>query len=537
MSDNLKEPILTYALDSSRKMVHIGSVERGLSCNCRCSKCNESLVAKLGHEGGRQAHFAHRKDSHCHGSYMSALHKLAEQIIEDEMMVMAPAYKEIDKRLLIFDKVQVEQRLERKDLQPDLVGITTDGLRWMIEIRNTHEVDDAKKAKLIESCFTCLEIDVREQKLETLKSFLLDSAESREWINNPHYDLEIAENIRRKVSVIEGLLLKSKEIPIPTYNDISQQVVYVKDTMLMSKSDDGLFARIKVISSDEKSFVFNIGNNDHIENAKRTLLHECDEFSVTTDNLPCDQITTLDVLHVKWAYHFSTEKERETRIREYKANPCYEVKDQSFCYSECRYHPFHGECIYQKATFKSNGTDLVICDVKKRRNDESDSSQNRVVNNLSSYRRFNDSPPRVVPKDNLFTVTPVPISRNEVLKVHSHSIRQEGRIPFSRFWTVDEYYEELKSSDVYEIKDGIAAEIVECEKIDNRIMLLYKSPQEAREFCPYHIVIISIYNGNLVSNMVADFTNKICAHESFCNRLRSMRDQPFIDKSNNELPF
>ena len=81
---NNKEPKLTYALDSSDKMVHIASVERGLSCNCRCPKCNEFLVAKLGHEGGRQSHFAHRKGSDCHGSYMSALHKLAEQIIEEE---------------------------------------------------------------------------------------------------------------------------------------------------------------------------------------------------------------------------------------------------------------------------------------------------------------------------------------------------------------------------------------------------------------------------------------------------------------------
>ena len=89
MGGDNKEPKLTYALDSSGKMVHISSVERGLSCNCRCPKCNEFLVAKLGHEGGRQPHFAHHKGSDCHGSYMSALHKLAEQIIEEEKAVMA----------------------------------------------------------------------------------------------------------------------------------------------------------------------------------------------------------------------------------------------------------------------------------------------------------------------------------------------------------------------------------------------------------------------------------------------------------------
>ena len=148
MRDNYKEPPLTYALDPSDKMVHISSVKRGLDCRCRCSKCNEYLEAKLGY-GGRQAHFAHKKDSDCHGAYMSALHKLAEQIIEEEKAVMVPKYKEIDKQKLEFEKVEVEQRVERKDLQPDIVGVTSDGLRWFIEIRNTHEIDKAKRAKLI----------------------------------------------------------------------------------------------------------------------------------------------------------------------------------------------------------------------------------------------------------------------------------------------------------------------------------------------------------------------------------------------------
>ncbi len=102
MKANHKDPKLTYALAPSGKMVHIGCVERGLSCNCRCPKCQEPLVAKLGHEGGRQSHFAHQKGSDCHGSYMTALHMLAEQIIKEEKTVMAPPYKEIEKQQLFF---------------------------------------------------------------------------------------------------------------------------------------------------------------------------------------------------------------------------------------------------------------------------------------------------------------------------------------------------------------------------------------------------------------------------------------------------
>ena len=36
MKGNQKEPKLTYALDAFGKMVYIGSVDRGLSCHCRC---------------------------------------------------------------------------------------------------------------------------------------------------------------------------------------------------------------------------------------------------------------------------------------------------------------------------------------------------------------------------------------------------------------------------------------------------------------------------------------------------------------------
>ena len=251
MIDLYKEPMLTFALDMSGKMVSINSVKRGLSCNCRCPKCGKSLVAKHGN-GGRHAHFAHRKDSDCHGSYMTALHKLAEQIIEEEKAVMAPAYKEIDKQKLSFEQVEIEQRIERKDLQPDIAGITSDGFRWFIEIRNTHEVDDIKRAKLKESNITCMEIDVREQTLENLKSFLLESVENKEWIYNPNYEFYIVDAKRKRVSQVERLLLDSKELIIPVYHDTDTQKIDVQEVKVLSKSDDGLYERVKVFSSGKE---------------------------------------------------------------------------------------------------------------------------------------------------------------------------------------------------------------------------------------------------------------------------------------------
>ena len=199
---------LTYALDSlddSARMVFIEDVpleKRGKACGCFCPKCMKPMVAKLGNDvpHRKRPHFAHLSGSNCHGYYMTALHRLAEQIIEDEKQVMFPKYKDIEEKQFYFDKVEVEQRVERKDLQPDIVGISGDGLRWFVEIRNTSEVKETKMKKIKESNITCLEIDVRGQTLEKLKSFLIQSSENRKWLNNPNYDLLIAEEQRKRLA-------------------------------------------------------------------------------------------------------------------------------------------------------------------------------------------------------------------------------------------------------------------------------------------------------------------------------------------------
>ena len=255
-------------------MVHINDVKRGLACNCFCPKCKEPLEAKLGY-GGRQPHFSHGKGADCSGSYMTALHKLAEQILKEEKAVMVPAYKSIDGCILAFEIVEIEQRVERKDLQPDIVGITADGLRWFVEIRNTHEVDERKRNKLIESDITCLEIDVREQTLENLKSFLLDSADSREWLNNPIYAKRVTEINRNRVSEIVKRLIDNPVLRVYAGED-----VVLKDHSV-SISEDRLYASVKAISSNGVPYLFHIGNNDVI--AHILPRRDCNEFTIDTE--------------------------------------------------------------------------------------------------------------------------------------------------------------------------------------------------------------------------------------------------------------
>lgn len=369
MVDNSKEPKLTYALDTSGKMVHVLDVARGKYCNCRCPKCKEPLDAKQGN-GGRQPHFAHQKNSDCQGAYMSALHKLAEQIIEEEKAVMVPSYKIIGEQKLLFKEVEVEQRVDRNDMQPDLVGITEDSKRWIIEIRNTHEVDITKRQKIIDNNITCLEINVRDQTLENLKSFLLESTENREWINNPIYEKRIEEIKREKVNRIVRLLSEKNELIIPVYKEYEQITIRFKDIQLLSKSNDGLYARIKVLSLDGISYVFNIGSFNVLNDYKSSFKNNCNELTIATDNLSPDSLDTLDVLYIRWIYHYVSEKEREARIKDYKSNPKYEVRLKTDCNFNCKYRPFLEDCIYLKSVFLENGKEYVVCNKEKRIKDE-----------------------------------------------------------------------------------------------------------------------------------------------------------------------
>ena len=544
-NENAKESPLTHALDTLGRMVYVGSVERGLSCNCRCPKCNEPLVAKLGHEGGRQPHFAHRKGSDCHGYYMSALHKMAEQIIEEEMAVMVPAYKEIDKQKLEFVKIEVEQRVERKDLQPDIVGVTSNGLRWFVEIRNTHEVDEAKMAKLIESNITCLEIDVREQTLEGLKKFLLESIECREWINNPNYDSQIAEAKRERVSQIEKLLLESKELTIPIYADADTQIINFKEVTTLSRTGDGLYVRIKVISSDDIPYVFEICSNDIIETTNGSLGHDCNELKILTDNLPLNSVLTLSDLDIKWTYHYATEKEREARINDYKSNPQYEVRPEADCYSNCKYRPYLGKCIYSKSIFSQNGVDYVVCNKGKRQKDEAVApSQNQISNTRLSidirFQRLDNWLQRNNIKDGNYTKITQNKSKCEEPVVQPQNKPSPDTLPFERFWTTEEFYTQLQSTSSYETEKGILAEIVKCDRTKRGILLLYRDPCEVRTYCPFHIAIVYVSNGNLNRNKVADFTNRKAALNSYYTRLRNTRDSFLIQSEEaveNELPF
>lgn len=247
------EPKLTYALDTiSKRLISVDEVERGVKCNCICPKCQKPLVAKKGIKN--QHHFAHQQDYNCTGYYMTTLHLLAEQIIEENKRVMFPKYKEIPAQSVSFKDIEKELRNDRKDLQPDIVGITPDGERWAIEIYYTHAIDEAKKEKIKNSEISCLEIDISQQVLneELLTKFLLESTENRKWINNPNYDKEI----RYRQEIEDWKYLKKyKLIFISDIMDLDLLFSCLDENMVLVMKDNKKFLIVEYAKAPNNNII------------------------------------------------------------------------------------------------------------------------------------------------------------------------------------------------------------------------------------------------------------------------------------------
>ena len=511
MKGNQKEPKLTYALDALGKMVYIGSVERGLSCNCRCPKCNESLIAKLGHEGGRQAHFAHRKDSDCHGSYMTALHKLAEQIIEEEKAVMAPEYKEVARQRLLFTQVEVEQRVERKDLQPDVVGITEDGLRWHIEIRNTNEINELKLEKIKESSITCLEIDVREQTLENLKSFLLNSTEKREWINNPNYDIRIEENKRRRVSLIENYIFEHKEISLPEHDGYESKTILINTISVLYSSEDGLFKRIKIDASDGTCYLVNVGYHyamdDKLLPTRGTSGYY--ELIVYADDISLEANNIDNEIRFNWFYHCSSEESKELRLNDYRKNPDYEIKTLNYCYSECNLTLVNEKCIYMKDVILSRGIKYVVCNKKNKTRD------NAFINEPVFYRKKNI---QLNPEEPCKDISPLKSNTQPIQNTEKHFDEEYESVVEYESATLADYRKSLLEERRFKNCRGEIIEILCCEESKKYHALIVLCQINNG---PYYIYGISISKNQLVISHIIDYTSIKYAERYYNNFIRN----------------
>ena len=192
----MAEPKLTYGLDENGTLIHVDDADHGKDCNCVCPKCGAQLVAKQG--GKNQWHFSHYKAEDCQGGRMTALHMLAQQIIQEEKKIRKPWFKdyyEDRSKEIYFESVLLEQRFKTTEInrRPDCVGIIKNGDKqyevW-IEVKVKHAIDDDKRNDIIRLDAICMEIDISGLLTErytenSVRKALFDVYDNKEWINYP----------------------------------------------------------------------------------------------------------------------------------------------------------------------------------------------------------------------------------------------------------------------------------------------------------------------------------------------------------------
>ena len=190
---------LTYGKDSNGRLVHVDDVPSGLACDCTCPECGAQLIARKGEK--RQNHFAHANGADCAGARMTALHMLAQQIIQEEKRIRKPWFKdyyEEASKLISFESVLLEQQFKTAEInrRPDCVGIIKEGNKqyevW-IEIKVKHAIDEEKKKDIIRLGAICMEIDIsallnNKYTEDSVRKALFDVYDNKEWINNPELD-------------------------------------------------------------------------------------------------------------------------------------------------------------------------------------------------------------------------------------------------------------------------------------------------------------------------------------------------------------
>lgn len=351
------EPKLTYAIEqSSNKLVYIKDVKSGLNCNCVCPECFKPLIARKGDV--RQPHFAHYENSNCSGGIMSVIHLLSEEIIEEEKEVMFPAGYGFKAEKCSFDEVILEQRTERNDLQPDVVGISKYDdreVKWNIEILYTHEVDKTKRKKIRESKINCLEIDVngQTQDKESLKEFLLNSSDNRKWINNPEYKRRKLDKRTEKIRLVEKILRNKDGITLPPYTKygIKEKHIILTDIQRTFVSEDGSFCVVEG-NAGGKKYIFRIGYSNSYVDMETKKEHP--ELSIVVNNR-----TTLSNLKMEWIYN--SEHEEKKKLLEKIRKECnFEMVNTVECNrSKCEF--YQDECPYHFRDITYLGVNYVLC--------------------------------------------------------------------------------------------------------------------------------------------------------------------------------
>jgi hypothetical protein len=198
---------LAYGLSPAGRLVHVRDAERGAACNCVCPACDRPLVARR----AKTWHFAHQPGAECPRAYETMLHRLAKEVLEENLALWTPAvrvegdgvvHQPFPARSMSFESARLETWMGQ--IVPDIV-VTYRGHELIVEIFVTHACDEAKITKLRDMGLAAVEIDLsklpRDADRAQVAKAVTKSA-PRRWLYNPKLDEAVVEH-RRKVEAAE----------------------------------------------------------------------------------------------------------------------------------------------------------------------------------------------------------------------------------------------------------------------------------------------------------------------------------------------
>lgn len=169
----MTDSIIKYALHQlTDKPVFINDAANGLACNCKCEKCNERLEAIQGKVN--EWHFRHHKDTNCFGGQETAIHKLAKQIIVDNLQILIPD------EALAYSQARQEERFG--SIIPDVTVFANEETVYF-EIAVTNPVDTLKENFYTSGQHKSIEIDLTNIPHDTtpqeLKEMVLQQVDNK----------------------------------------------------------------------------------------------------------------------------------------------------------------------------------------------------------------------------------------------------------------------------------------------------------------------------------------------------------------------
>ena len=241
------------SLDSD-ELIDVGSVNRGVACNCICPSCKTPLTARQGDV--KEWHFAHRSrgvHSHtkkeCEYSFIVSVRLMIRQLAEDGLDICLPEkkgdvtgysaisdasfYKEY--RVTDVTNVQltsVEVGRNFSGVSVDVVGeikgiplvifITYRGRRVPYELIHPEE----KKSGVIEldseGLSRLFRREVKGKYTDLLRKYLCESPEGKSWVYHPR------EERLKMQAVLEMEAWKEAQKPIIAARQEAQHILYLK---------------------------------------------------------------------------------------------------------------------------------------------------------------------------------------------------------------------------------------------------------------------------------------------------------------------